>query len=97
MLTGTSCNCYLTIHDFVKRNKKYVVIEISSCSFSLNSNEREYNQQQSLNILHQERRLNIGPDSFVPCSVILVIKHLWDFKESQISDIDNVLSKRNGS
>ena len=46
-----------------------------SCSSSLNSDEREYNQQQSLNNSHSERCLNMGSVSFVPCSVILVIKN----------------------
>ena len=52
------------------------VKEILSFSSSLNSDEREYNQQQSLNNSHSERCLNIDSVSFVPCSVILVIKYL---------------------
>ena len=60
----------------------------------MNSDEREYNQQQSLNISYSARCLNTGYVSFVLCSVILIIKHLLDLKDS---DIDNVLSKLIGS
>ena len=49
---------------------------VSSCSSLVNSDEREYNQQHSLNNSHSESLLNIISVSFVPCSVILVIKHL---------------------
>ena len=52
------------------------VKEISSYSSTLNSDEREYKQRQSLNNSHSERCLNIDSVSFVPCSLILVIKHL---------------------